>query len=157
VRARRAAAARDIPGARRLFEAAIQQDDALAEADAGLAEVLAFQPTLGGDRDDPTRVPRLERAAQRAFELAPDAPQAHLAMALAADRLNDRLASLKKAIAIDSTYADAFHQVGDAIADFDPDRAIGFYERALHLDPHRLDSRGAIVTTLAAAGRRDDA
>jgi TolB-like protein len=157
LRGRQAAAERNVPEARRRFEAAIQMDEGLAEAYGGLAEVLSLEPTLGGDADDPTRAPRLARAAARAYELAPDSPQANLAMGLAADRLSDRLASLKKAIAIDGSYSEGFHQIGDAIADFDPDRAIAFYQRALGLDPRLVISRGDIITTLAAAGRPDEA
>ena len=78
-------------------------------------------------------------------------------MALASTRLADSLTYLKKSVAIDASYSDGYNQIGDQIADFDPDRAIAFYRHALVLDPRMAANRGDIVTTLAAAGRADDA
>ncbi len=156
MRARQSAAARNLHDAERLYESAIQLDDGLAEAYAGLAEALALEPTIGS-ADDPSRRVQLKRAAERAFELAPDSPQSNLALALATDHLADRLNYLKKALAIDVSYADADQQIGDQIADFDADRAIAFYRRALALDPRMMASRANVVTTLAVAGRGEEA
>jgi len=156
MRARQAAAARNLKDAERLYEAAVQLDDGLAEAYGGLAEALALEPTIAS-ADDPSRRSRLKRAAERAFELAPDSPQSNLALALATDHLADRLNYLKKAIAIDVSYADAYQQIGDQIADFDPDRAVAFYRRALTFDPRMIASRANIVTTLAVSGRGEEA
>jgi TolB-like protein len=156
LRARQAAAARNLHDAEQLYEAAVQLDDGLAEAYGGLAEALALEPTIGS-ADDPSRRSRLKRAAERAFELAPDSPQSNLALALAADHLADRLNYLKKAIAIDASYADAYQQIADQIADFDPDRAMAFYRRALAFDPRMTASRAHVVTTLAISGRAEEA
>jgi TolB-like protein len=156
LRARQAAAAQNLHDAERLYESAIQADDGLAEAYGGLAEALALEPTTGS-ADDPSRRGRLKRAAERAFELAPDSPQANLALALATDHLADRLSYLKKAIAIDASYADAYQQIGDQIADFDPDRAVAFYRRALALDPPMTVIRADVVRTLDVAGRGEEA
>ncbi len=156
LRARQAAADHELVEAERLYESAIQLDDGLAEAYGALAETLALEPTVGWP-EDPSRRMRLKRAADRAYELAPDSPESNLALALATDRLHDRLAYLKKAIAIDGSYADAYQQVGDQIADVDPDRAVAFYRRALALDPGMLIARARIVGTLAVAGRGEEA
>jgi tetratricopeptide (TPR) repeat protein len=156
LRGRQAAADRNVAEAKPLYESAILLDDGLAEAYGALAEALALEPTIGLP-DDPARRARLKRAAERAYELAPDSPQSNLALALATDHLADRLNYLKKAMAIDASYAEAYRQIGDQIADFDPDRAIAFYRHALALDPRMLVSRAHIVTTLATAGRDSEA
>jgi TolB-like protein len=153
---RQAAADGRLPDARRFYEQAVQLDDGLAEAYAGLAEELGLEPNAGM-ADDPTRHPRLALAAQRALELAPDSPQANLAMALAADHVAEALAFLKKSITIDPSYSTAYERIGDEIADVDPDRALAFYRHALVLDPRMTTIRGRIVSTLAAAGRDADA
>ena len=144
LRGRQAAADRNVAEAKPLYESAILLDDGLAEADGALGEALALEPTVGSS-DDPSRRVRLKRAAERAYELAPDSPQSNLALALATDHLADRLNYLKKAIAIDGSYAEAYRQIGDQIADFDADRAVAFYRHALALDPRMLVSRAHIV------------
>jgi TolB-like protein len=153
---RQAAADHRLGDARRFYDEAIRVDDGLAEAYGGLAEALALEPRTGGS-DDPSRRARLKRAAERAYELAPDSPQANVAMALTTDHLPDALAYLKKSIAIDASYSDGYRYIGDEIADFDPDRAVAFYRRALALDPRMTASQAGVVTTLAAAGRSADA
>jgi adenylate cyclase len=112
LRGRQEAAGRRLPDARRLYEEVIRLDDGLAEAHAGMAEVLHMAPGSGA-ADDPARVARLRRAAERAYELDPDSPEASLAAGLASERLADALGYLKRAIALDPSYSEGYHQIGD--------------------------------------------
>jgi tetratricopeptide (TPR) repeat protein len=156
LRGRHAAAERRLPDAQQLYEEAIRLDDGLAEAHAGLAEVLHLGAGFGAP-DDPVRDARLRRAAERAFELDPDSPQANLAAGLASERLTDALGYLKRAIALDPSYSEGYHQIGDQIADFDPARAMAFYRRALALDPLMSVTRSDMVDIQSALGRFDEA
>jgi len=65
------------------FEAAIRRDDRFAPALAGLAEALTMQAIGFSDRPIRESMPRAEEAANRALELDPRLPEAHLALALA--------------------------------------------------------------------------
>jgi TolB-like protein len=156
LRGRQAVAAGRLSEAQGLFEDAIRQDDGLVEAHAALAEALALAPAYGA-ADDPARDARLRRAADRAFELDPDAPQSNVAAALASEHLIDALGALKRAIAIDPSFAEGFYQIGRQIGDVDPPRALAFYRRALALDPLMAAAHGAVVDLQIASGRLDDA
>ena len=153
---RQAAMGRRLAEAQRFFEDAIRLDNGLAEAHAGLAEVLHLAPGYG-EPDDPARDARLRKAAERAYELDPDSPQANLAVGLASEKLSDALGYMKRALATDPSYSDAYHQIGDQIADFDPARAMAFYRKALTLDPLMSVNRGDIVDIQVALGHFDDA
>jgi TolB-like protein len=156
LRGREAWAAGRLDDARRQLETAIRLDDGLAEANAALAAVLSV-PSDSIDSNGVSRRRRLRTAADRAFELAPDSPQASYAMALASDRLSDRLTYLKKSIGLDPSFADGFAQIGSDIADFDADRAVLFYRRALTLDALAPGIHRRIIGALAASGRLDAA
>jgi TolB-like protein len=154
---RHATAERRLTDAIATYEQAIAADSGLAEAHAGLAEAIHLDAAFSGASDDPNRRARLKAAAERAYELDPDLPQANLAAALAADRLSDALGFLKKAITLDSTYSEGYHQIGDQILDFDPARAIEFYRRALALDPRMDVNHADTVSALLLLGRFDEA
>jgi TolB-like protein len=157
LRGRQAAAERNLPEAKRMFAQAIELDDGLAEAHAGLAQVLHLEAVFMGAADDVERRARLKRSAERASELDPDLPQAGLASALASDRLADALTNLKKAIALDPGFSEGYHQIGDEIQDFDPERSIAFYRRALALDPRMDINHADIVGALSSLARYADA
>jgi non-specific serine/threonine protein kinase len=157
MRGRDATAERRLSLAIDLYQQAVAADAGLAEAYAGLAEALHLESAFLGAADDPDRRARLRSAAEHAYELDPDLPQANLAAALVADRLADTLAFLKKAIAVDPTYSEGYHQIGDQIQDFDPARALDFYRRALALDPRMDVNHADIVSALLALGRFDEA
>jgi TolB-like protein len=154
---RHATAERRLADAIDLYQQAVAADAGLAEAHAGLAEALHLDAALLGTSDDPNRRARMKSAADRAYELDPDLPQANLAAALVADRLADALAFLKKAIALDPSYSEGYHQIGDQIQGFDPARALEFYRRALALDPRMDVNHADIVSALLALGRFDEA
>ncbi len=157
LRGRQAVAQRQLGRARDLFEQAIGMDDGLAEAHAGLAEVLHFEFVFAGAVDDPARRTRLKQAAARAYELAPDLPQANLANALASESFEEALGYLKRAIGFDPSYSEAFHQIGDQIEGFDPERAIRFYRQALTFDPAMDVNHADITSCLSMLGRFDEA
>ena len=157
LRGRQAVAQRQPGRARVLFEQAIGMDDGLAEAHAGLAEALHFESVFDGAVDDPVRRARLKQAAERAYELAPDLPQANLANALASESFDEALNYLKRAIGFDPSYSEAFHQIGDQIEGFDPERAIRFYRQALTFDPGMDVNHADITSCLSTLGRFDEA
>jgi TolB-like protein len=157
LRGRQASAERRIPEAIKLYEQAIAADDGLAEAFAGLAEALQLETVFLGNPEDAARHQRRIEAASRAYQLDPDLPQANLAMGLAADALADALGYLRRAIEIDPTFTEAYHQIGDQIEDFDPDLAVRFYRRSLQLDPRMDVSRLDISFVMVTQNRWDDA
>jgi non-specific serine/threonine protein kinase len=154
---RQATAERRIPEAIKLYEQAIAADDGLAEAFAGLAEALQLEMVFLGDPEDAARHQRRIEAASRAYQLDPDLPQANLAMGLAADALADALGYMRRAIEIDPSFTEAYHQIGDQIEDFDPDLAIRFYRRSLQLDPRMDVSRLDLSFVMLTQNRWDDA
>ena len=157
LRGRQAAAERRIAEAIKLYEEAIAADGGLAEAFAGLAEALHLETVFLGNPEDMGRHLRRTEAAARAYELDPDLPQANLAMGLAADSLADALGYLRRAIEIDPSFTEAYHQIGDQIEDFDPELAIRFYRRSLQLDPRMDVSRLDISFVLVNLNRWDEA
>ena len=133
LRGRQASAERNLAGAIKLYEQAIAVDTGLAEAYAGLSEALSLN--FGGLVDDASLIARQKQAADRAYEIDPDLPQANVAVALAADGLAEALKYLRRAVDADASYAEAIHLIGDLIADFDPERSIAFYRKSLELEP----------------------
>ncbi len=138
VKAKDASARRDRRRAAALYEQAVAADPGLAEAHAGLAVALYLEAIGGGNPYDPTLLARVRRAATEATSIDPDLPEAQVAMGLAAERFSDALAHMRRAIDIDPTYAEGFHQLADQILSIDPARAMTFYRRTLELDA-RMD------------------
>jgi len=153
VRGRQATAERRTADAIRLYEQAIAADAGLAEAFAGVAEALEFETIAVGLPLDASRRQRLKIAAERAYQLDPDLPQANLAMGLAAVSLRDALGYLRRAVELDPSYGEGLHQVGDQIVDFDPSRAIEFYRASLSADPALEAGHTDIGLALAALDR----
>jgi TolB-like protein len=133
LRGQQAFAERDLTEAIKLYDQAIAADPGLAEAFAGLAKALALN--FSGLEEDASLIARQKQAADRAYELDPDLPQANVAVALAADGLAEALKHLRRAVDADASYAEVIHLIGDAIVDFDPERAITFYRKSLALEP----------------------
>jgi non-specific serine/threonine protein kinase len=157
VRGRQATAQRRTSDAIRYYEQALAADAGLAEALAGIVEALEYATiTAGAPIDAPTRQ-RMQTTAARAYQLDPDLPQANLAMALAAPPLSETLGYLRHALELDPTYAEALHQVGDQILDFDPPRAIDFYRASLAADPSLEAGHTDIASALITLNRWDEA
>jgi TolB-like protein len=157
LRGRDAVAHRRTSEAEEYFEGAIRADAGLAEAFAGLALTVHAGVASRGDRDDSASTLRIRAAAERAFQLDPDLPQANLAMGLATASLSEALKYMRRAVELDSSFGEAYHQIGDQIQDFDPEAAITFYRRALEFDATAFVSRGDIATAMMSQGRADDA
>jgi len=155
LRGRQASAERKLPEAIALFEQAIAADAGLGEAFAGIAEALHLQAVVSGT-EDRTREERIRTAARRAYELDPDLPQANVAMGLSSEPLADALKYFRRAIDLDASYAEAYHLVGDAVHDFDPDRALAFFRRSLALDPRQEIIHSDIAGALGLLGRDDE-
>jgi TolB-like protein len=157
LRARDAEARRNRTLAVTLYQEAVKTDPNMPEAYAGLAEAIYVEAIGEGHIYDPTLFERVRRAAAQAVDLDPDLPHAQLARALGARRLADSLAALRRAVELDPSYADAFHQIGDQLLGFDPGRALTYYSRALELDA-RLDVAWADSTiAYTLLGRPADA
>ena len=133
LRGQQAFAERKLTDAIKLYEQAIAADAGLAEAFAGLAKALSLN--FGGLVDDAALIAKQKQAADRAYELDPDLPQANVAVALAADGLAEALKHLRRAVDADASNAEALHLIGDVIVDFEPERAVEFYRKSLDLEP----------------------
>jgi TolB-like protein len=156
LRGRQATTERRLPEAIKLYDAAITADAGLAEAFAGLAEALHLETAFDAKPDDLPRRQRRKEVAARAYQLDPDLPQATLAMGLAADSLSEALGYMRRAIEIDPSFTEAYHQIGDQITDVDPDLAIRFYRRSLEIDPRFEVSHLDISEAYLIMGRWDD-
>jgi tetratricopeptide (TPR) repeat protein len=87
----------------------------------------------------------------------PDLPQANIAMGLASEPLADTLKYFRHAIELDPSSADAYHLVGDVIADFDSERALAFFRKSLELDSRFDVNHTAIADALWRLGRDEEA
>ncbi len=148
LKARDLAARRDRSGAVELFEAAVAADPALAEAQAGLALARYLEGVGGGDPFAPGFLPAIRRAAREALDVDPDLPEAQVAAGVSAGTLAEALAAFRRAIELDGSYAEAYHQLADQIVSIDPARADALYRRTRELDA-RMDVTWA---DLAVAG-----
>src|SRR5262249_34974675 len=111
-RGRQAVAERRTADAIKLYEGAIAADPGLAEAFAGIAEAIEYAAIVQGRGYDAAARQRLRAAADRAYQLDPDAPSSNLAKALATSALAEALGYLRRAIEIDPSYAEGLHQIG---------------------------------------------
>jgi TolB-like protein len=156
LRGRQAAAERHLPDAIGFYERAIAADGGLGEAFAGIADALSLEVSFNGAADDAARRGRVQSAAKRAYELDPDLPQANLAMGLTTEALADALKYFRRAIELDASYAEAYHNVGDAIYDFDPELSVAFLRKSLALDPRQQIIHADLAGALGMLGRDDE-
>ena len=156
VRGRQALAQRRPADAIALFDQATAADAGLAEAFAGIAEAIEFA-TITNQPIDAAMRRRLEAAADRAYQLDPDLPQANLAKGLSAPGLADALGFLRRAVELDPSYAEGFHQIGDQVLDFDPARAIAFYRASLAVDPLLEPGHTDIANALMSTDKWEEA
>ncbi|HJZ74433.1 MAG TPA: protein kinase, partial [Vicinamibacterales bacterium] len=156
-RGRQAVAERRTADAIKLYEGAIAADAGLAEAFAGIAEAIEYAAIVQNQGYDAAARQRLKAAADRAYQLDPDAPSSNMAKALATPALADALGYLRRAIEIDPSYAEGLHQIGDQILDFDPSRAIQFYRASLAADRTLEANHTDIGNALLSSERWDDA
>jgi TolB-like protein len=154
LRGRQTAAQHRLPDAIALYEQAIAADAGLAEAFAGLAEALHLGAGFGGESADAVR---RQTAAERAYQLDEDAPQANLAMGLTKDSLAETLRFMRRAIDVDPSFAEVYQQIGDQIQDFAPDLSVAFYKRSLALDPGLTVGHSDLAVSYLLLNRHADA
>jgi TolB-like protein len=154
LRGRQAAAQRRRPEAIALYEQAIAVDAGLAEAFVGLAEALRLREGAGGDSADAVR---LKTAAERAYQLDEDSPQANLAMALTKDSLAETLRFMRRAIEADPSFAEVYDQIGEQIQDFAPELSVAFYKRSLALEPGLTTGHSDLAVSYLLLNRLADA
>jgi len=127
------------------FEAAIRRDDHFAPALAGLAEALTMQAIGFSDRPIRESMPRAEEAANRALELDPRLPEAHLGRALARMYWHWDYAGAKagfdRAVELNPNFAEAhlWEEFYWTYVEHDFEKALAANRRAYGLSP--LDPR----------------
>ena len=152
LRGRDAAARRDRDRAVELYRQAIAADPGLVEALAGLTEALHLVFVRQG-MTDPSIANDMRRSALAAAAADPDLPQTELALALTDPRLVDALKHFRRAIDLDPSYAEAYHQAGDYLMQLAPDQALAFYRRSFALDPRAVVGHGDMADVLANENR----
>jgi TolB-like protein len=157
LRGRQAASERHLPEAINLYEEAIAADTGLTEAFAGLADALRLQVALSDGPDAAMYRERLRAAAERAYALDPDLPQANVAIGLTRMPLADALKYMRRAVEIDPSYAEGYHLIGEQLQDLDPEQAMALFRKSLTLDSGLDVSHSALASTLTRLARYDEA
>jgi TolB-like protein/thioredoxin-like negative regulator of GroEL len=155
--ARDAAARRELARAIELFNRALSIDETLAEAHAGLAEALYLRGSFEGAGLDADVRGLINAHAESALSIDPDLPAAQVAAALGAERLADALGHLRRAVELDASYGEAYHQIGDQIVGFDPAAATRYYERSLEVDPGLIANYLDLVSAHLQLGQQAEA
>ena len=151
LRGRDAAARREGDRAVELYRQAIAADPRLAEALAGLTEALHLR--IAGRAFDASIADEMRRSALAAAAVDPDLPQVELALGLAAPGLADKLKHFRRAIDLDPSYAEAYHQAGDLLMQLAPEQALAFFRRSLALDPRAVVGYTDMARVLASEHR----
>ena len=141
----RAAAHVDRARAVVLFRQAIDMDPKLSEARVGLSEALYFDALDAEIEGGPNALGQARKEAEAALSADPELPRAHFALALSAATADASASSLARALSLDPSCGETWHQAGDLVLEGDPARAIGYYQRALQLEPSLDMSRRAIA------------
>jgi serine/threonine-protein kinase len=145
------------------FEAAIQRDDHFAPALAGLAEALTFQAIGFSDRPAQETMPVAEEAANRALELDPLLPEAHLARALALMYwrwdYKGAKAGFDRALELNPNFAEAhlWEEFYWTYVQHDFENAIEANRRAQRLSPLDMRIRGRHGTVHYLFGKLEEA
>jgi TolB-like protein len=127
---------------RLMFEQAIELDLTFATAIGRLATAHTLAAENGWSPAPEKSMKTARLLAEKAVALDDDLPQAHWAMARVYSRKRlfdgDRaIASLRKAIALDPNYADAFAMLSNVLNFVGrPEEALGQIEQAMRLNPH---------------------
>ncbi len=146
----------DTVRAAQLFEAALEIDPSLIDAQAALAETLHASVALTGRASYLDVHDRMRRAAEEASTADPDLASAQMALGLSADSYREALERLGLAIELDPSSTAAYLAVADVLREVDPPRAIRFSRMAAALDPTQpLVPYHEIAATLSTGGRQD--
>ena len=153
----RAAVRVDRTRAASLFRQAIDMDPKLVEARVGLSEALYFEALDAGSVGDPNALDQARREAEAALSADAELPRAYVALALSATTVGTAASALARALSLDPSCGEAWQYAGDLVLEGDPAGAIGYYERALELDPSLDISRRAMATAHEMLDRFGDA
>jgi TolB-like protein/Tfp pilus assembly protein PilF len=138
----------------RHFEQAVAHDSSIARAHAGLAEAYWWQASTRQDLERPAR-----NAAQKAIDLDPDLPEAHVAMGLvrlSAWDWNGSEAAFRKALQLNPNSSEAHRWLAQLLRQTGRlDEAMLEAQQALDLDPYALVVR-AMVGWVSFNQRRYD-
>ena len=147
--------------AQQLFERAVALDPDFALARAALSEVHGRTYWIGHDRS-PARLARQREEAEAALRLAPDLPQAHLAMGLvhSIGRRDYRRALHEMQIAArglpnDAALITLLGSVHRRLGNWDA--AVAAFEQAIRLDPRRAPALYFLGQTYQVTRRHADA
>jgi TolB-like protein len=140
-----------------LYRQAIDMDPKLAEARVGLSEALYFEALDVGSAGDPNALDQARREAEAALSADAELPRAHFALALSATTVGAAASALARAMSLDPSCGEAWHQAGDLVLEGDPALAIGYYQRALELDPSLAVSHRGIAAAYEMLDRFGDA
>jgi TolB-like protein len=157
LRARQAIDERRLDAAMRLYQDAIAADAGLAEAHAGLAIAMHLDMVMKGDARERPRLDRIQAAAERAYQLDPDLPQANVALGLTAASFSQMLQYLRHAVDVDPSYGDGYHQIAAQVGEFDPPLALGFWRKSLDVDPRLEINHVDLAGMLTYLNRWDEA
>jgi serine/threonine-protein kinase len=125
----------DTARASQLFQAAIESDPGLVEAQAALAMSLYTGVVFEARGDYATVRTRMRQIAEQAATADPDLAWAHLALGLSADTYPEAFRHLRQAVELDRSSATAWLALADVVRDVDPARAVAFSTRAAENDP----------------------
>jgi hypothetical protein len=129
----------------------VKLDEGLAEGYAGLAEALYVRAASRNGLDDAEHA-RVKQMAARAATIEPDLAAVEIAAGLAADTYREGLKHLARAVALDPSSAEAYHQVADQLIHVDTPRAVRIYEHARTLDPRMFPNYADLVLARMIAG-----
>lgn len=156
-RARAAAAARDHERAIKLYEDAISADPGLAEAYAGLAGAIYHRGAFVGEGLTAVEETRIRDASMRAAAIEPDLPEVEIAGGFTAPTLSEALDHIIRALTLDPSHAVAYHELGDQIAGFAPERALQVFARSRALDLQLVANYPDEILVNLELGRTDAA
>jgi tetratricopeptide (TPR) repeat protein len=145
--------------ARQMFNKSIEIDPEYALAHAGIADCYSLLYTYFDARDFNLR--QAEIASERALELAPDLPEAHLARGFAASlgkKFDEAEREFKTAIELDPKLFDAvFWAARTRLSQGQYDEAVKLFERSAALRPDDYQTYKFAAQALASLGRVEEA
>ena len=157
LRARQAIDERRLDAAITLYQDAIAADAGLVEAHAGLAIAMHLDTMINGDARERPRLDQMKAAADRAYQLDPDLPQANVALGLTASSLSQTLQYMRHAVDVDPSYGDGYHQIAAQVGEFDPQLALAFWRKSLDVDPRLEVNHVDLAGMLTYLSRWDEA
>jgi tetratricopeptide (TPR) repeat protein len=142
-----------------MFNKSIEIDPEYALAHAGIADCYSLLYTYFDARDFNLR--QAEIASERALELAPDLPEAHLARGFAASlgkKFDEAEREFKTAIELDPKLFDAvFWAARTRLSQGQYDEAVKLFERSAALRPDDYQTYKFAAQALASLGRVEEA